>query len=99
LYTQGYFFYYGYHFLFSKILSRPFDINHFNLVSESVIQLYIGTEGMYSLVVLSLELTLDVEMTSLYYYQLDLSGIDRNKVSGQASAIRASKPYYGPNSG
>lgn len=54
---------------------------------------------MYSLVVLSLELTLDVEMTSLYYYQLDLSGIDRNKVSGQASAIRASKPYYGPNSG
>ncbi|XP_027940118.1 carbon catabolite repressor protein 4 homolog 6 isoform X1 [Vigna unguiculata] len=31
--------------------------------------------------------------------KLDLSGIDRNKVSGQASAIRASKPYYGPNSG
>ncbi|BAT82304.1 hypothetical protein LR48_Vigan187s001400 [Vigna angularis] len=31
--------------------------------------------------------------------KLDLSGIDRNKVSGQASAIPASKPYYGPNSG
>ncbi|ESW33230.1 hypothetical protein PHAVU_001G053400 [Phaseolus vulgaris] len=31
--------------------------------------------------------------------KLDLSGIDRNKVSGQASAIRASKPYYGPNAG
>ncbi|KAH1212874.1 Carbon catabolite repressor protein 4 6 [Glycine max] len=31
--------------------------------------------------------------------KLDLSGIDRNKVSGQASAtIHASKLYYGPNS-
>ncbi|CAJ1972107.1 unnamed protein product [Sphenostylis stenocarpa] len=28
--------------------------------------------------------------------KIDLSGIDRNKVSGQDSAIRASKPYYGP---
>jgi len=86
-----------YHFIFVKCYHSLLTLTIL-ILSQSPLYNFISEQKVCTLLLFS-TYDFDIKNDIFILLQLDLSGIDRNKVSGQASAIRASKPYYGPNAG